>query len=179
MVAHEYAGAMDAFLAVASRREVRRYADRPIPPEVERRILEAGRISGSSQNRQPWRFVVVSSPEAVQRTAEAVWAGDNVRGAALVVAVIVAGKGPVSFDAGRAAQNMLLAAWNEGVGACPNGIADRDKMAEAIGLREDDHFATVLTFGYPARAIDPEARTPEEWLGRADRRPLEDIVEQR
>jgi nitroreductase len=170
---------MDAFLAVASRREVRRYADRPIPPEVEQRILEAGRIAGSSKNRQPWRFVVVSSPDAVARTADAVWAGDNVRGAALVVAVIVAGKGPVSFDAGRAAQNMMLAAWNEGVGACPNGIADKDAMAEAIGLRDDDHFATVITFGYPARDIDPGARTPEEWIARADRRPLDDLVERR
>ena len=72
---------MDAFLAVASRREVRRYADRPIPAEIEHRILEAGRVSGSSQNRQPWRFVVVASPEARERAAEAVWAGDNVRGA--------------------------------------------------------------------------------------------------
>ena len=179
MVAHGYAPAMDAFLAVASRREVRRYADRPIPPEVERRILEAGRISGSSQNRQPWRFVVVSSPEAVARTAEAVWAGDNVRGAALVIALVVAGKGPVSFDAGRAAQNMMLAAWNDGVGACPNGISDRDKLTDAIGLREDDHFVTVLTFGYPARDVHPDARTPEEWLERADRRPLEDLVERR
>lgn len=180
MVAHGIRWrAMDAFLAVASRREVRRYADRPIPPEVERRILEAGRIAGSSKNRQPWRFVVVSSPEALERTAGAVWAGDNVRGAALVIAVVVRGKGPVSFDAGRAAQNMLLAAWNEGVGACPNGIADPDAMREAIGLREDDHFATVLSFGYPAREIDPAARTPEEWIARADRKPLEDIVERR
>jgi nitroreductase len=180
MVAHRVDWrTMDAFLAVASRREVRRYADRPIPPEVERRILEAGRVSGSSQNRQPWRFVVVSDREAVERVAEAVWAADNVLGAALVIAVIVAGKGPVSFDAGRAAQNMMIAAWNEGVGACPNGIADRDAMAESIGLREDDHFATVLTFGYPAREIDPEARTPEEWIARADRRPLEEIVERR
>ena len=135
--------------------------------------------SGSSQNRQPWRFVVVASPEARERTAEAVWAGDNVRGAALVIAVIVGGKGPVSFDAGRAAQNMLLAAWNEGVGACPNGIADKDAMADAIGLREADHFATVLTFGYPARDIDPGARTPKEWIARADRRPLDELVERR
>jgi nitroreductase len=171
--------AMDAFLAVASRREVRRYADRPIPPEVERRILEAGRVSGSSKNRQPWRFVVVSDREAVERAAEAVWAAENVLGAALVIAVIVAGKGPVSFDAGRAAQNMMIAAWNEGVGSCPNGIADSGAMAEAIGLREDDHFATVLTFGYPARHIDPGSRTPEEWIARADRRPLEEIVERR
>jgi nitroreductase len=170
---------MDAFLAVASKREVRRYADRPIPPEVERRILEAGRISGSSKNRQPWRFVVASDPGTVERVAGAVWAGDNVRGAALVVAVVVRGKGPVSFDAGRAAQNMMLAAWNEGVGSCPNGIADADAMAAALGLGEDDHFAIVLTFGYPARPTDAASRSPEEWIERADRRPLEELVERR
>ena len=170
---------MDAFLAVASKREVRRYADRPIPPEVERRILEAGRVSGSSRNRQPWRFVVLSDREAVERAAEAVWAADNLLGAALVIGLIVRGKGPVSFDAGRAAQNMMLAAWNEGVGSCPNGIADSGAMHEALGLSEEDHFAVVLSFGYPARPVDPQARAPEEWIARADRRPLDELVERR
>ena len=170
---------MDAFLAVASKREVRRYADRPIPDDVQRRILEAGRVAGSSKNRQPWRFVVLSDREAVERAAEAVWAADNVLGAALVIGLIVRGKGPVSFDAGRAAQNMMLAAWNDGVGSCPNGIADAAAMGEALGLTDDDHFAVVLTFGYPARDIDPEARAPEDWIARADRKPLNDIVERR
>lgn len=180
MVAHGIAlRRMDAFLAVASRREVRRYADRPLPPEVQQRILEAGRVSGSSRNRQPWRFVVLEQRETIERAAEAVWAADNVLGAAFVVALIVTGKGPVSFDAGRAAQNMLLAAWNDGVGACPNGISDAAAMGEVLGLREDDHFAVVLTFGYPARPVDPEARAPEEWLARADRRPLDELVERR
>jgi nitroreductase len=170
---------VDAYLAIASRREVRRYADRPVPADVERRILEAGRVSGSSKNRQPWRFVVASTPETIERVANAVWAPENVRGAGLVVAVVVAGKGPVSFDAGRAAQNMLLAAWSQGVGSCPNGIADQDAMAAALGLREDDHFAIVLSFGYPARPVDPSARSPEEWIARADRRTLDDVVERR
>jgi nitroreductase len=170
---------MDAFLAVASRREVRRYADRPIPDDVQRRILEAGRVAGSSKNRQPWRFVVLSDREAVERAAEAVWAADNVLGAALVIGLIVRGKGPVSFDAGRAAQNMMLAAWNDGVGSCPNGIADAAAMGQALGLTDDDHFAVVLTFGYPARDIDPEARAPEEWIERADRKPLDELVERR
>ncbi|MEA2287743.1 MAG: hypothetical protein QOJ21_3786 [Solirubrobacteraceae bacterium] len=170
---------MDAYLAIASRREVRRYADRPIPADVERRILDAGRVTGSSKNRQPWRFVVASSPEAREGVADAVWAPENVRGAALVIAVVVAGKGPVSFDAGRAAQNMQLAAWSQGVGSCPNGIADQDAMAEALGLREDDHFAIVLTFGYPARPVDPAAHSAEDWIARADRRALDDVVERR
>jgi nitroreductase len=170
---------MDAYLAIVSRREVRRYADRGIAPEVEQRILEAGRVSGSSKNRQPWRFVVASTPETVERVAGAVWAPETVRGAALVVAVVVAGKGPVSFDAGRAAQNMMLAAWSQGVGSCPNGISDEPALREALGLREDDHFAIVLSFGHPARPVDPETRSPEEWIARADRRPLDDLVERR
>jgi nitroreductase len=170
---------VDAFLAVVSKREVRRYADRPISAETERRILDAGRVAGSSKNRQPWRFVVLRDREGVERAAEAVWAADNVLGAALVVAVIVRGRGPVSFDCGRAAQNMMLAAWNEGVGSCPNGVADQRAMADVLGLEEDDHFAIVLSFGYPARDVRPESRSPEEWLERAARHPLEDVVERR
>ena len=80
---------MDTFLAVASKREVRGYSGRPVPEAAVRRILEAGRIAGSSRNRQPWRFLVVGDPGVRGRVAEAVFAPGNVRGAALVVAVAV------------------------------------------------------------------------------------------
>ena len=170
---------MDAFLALVSRREVRRYAERPVPEEVERRILEAGRLSGSSQNRQPWRFVVLAQRATVERVAGAVWAPDNVRGAALVVAVVVRGRGPVQFDAGRAAQNMLVAAWNEGVGGCPNGVRDAEALGAALDLAEDERFAIVLSLGYPARPVDPQARAPEDWITRADRRAFGDVVQRR
>jgi nitroreductase len=168
---------MDVMLAVASRREVRKYADRAIPEDEVLRILEAGRISGSSKNRQPWRFLVVDDPELRDRVAESVYAPDNVRGAALVIAIAVSGKGPTSFDAGRAAQNMMLTAWNDGIGACPNGIADAEALSGALGLAEGESAATVLTFGYPARPRDPQRHSPEEWIARADRKPLDEIVE--
>jgi len=89
---------VDAFLAVASKREVRGYSDRLVPDAVVRRILEAGRIAGSSRNRQPWRFLVVGDPGVRERVAEAVFAPGNVRGAALVVAVAVRGGGPVGLE---------------------------------------------------------------------------------
>src|SRR5689334_24305524 len=98
---------MDAYLAVASKREVRRYDDRPLPEDAVRRVLEAGRVAGSSRNRQARRFVVVRDAAQVAPT---VHVPDNVLGAALVVAIVVGGKGPLAFDAGRAAQNMMLAA---------------------------------------------------------------------
>ena len=168
---------MEAWLAIASRREVRRYAPAPIPPEVEERILDAGRLSGSSQNRQQWRFVVVESAGRREALADLVYTPGNVRGAQLVVAIAVSGKGPTSFDAGRCAQNMLLAAWGEGVGGCPNGMPDDAAVAGLLGLREGERPAIVLTFGYPALAREPAVRTAGEWSARARRRPLAELVE--
>jgi nitroreductase len=169
--------AVETLLTIASRRETRRYDDRPILPEVERAILDAGRLAGSAQNKQPWRFLVVESPDARERLAETVFEPGNVRGAQLVVALAVSGKGPTSFDAGRAAQNMLLAAWSLGVGGSPNGMPDREAAGEILGVREGESPAIVLTFGYPARRRDPSARSVEEWSARANRRPLEELVE--
>jgi nitroreductase len=167
---------MDTLLAVTSRREVRDYSDRAIPEDAVLRILEAGRISGSSKNRQPWRFLVVGDPQLRDRVADSVYAPDNVRGAALVIAIALSGKGPTSFDAGRAAQNMMLVAWNDGIGSCPNGIADAEAIAGALGLSEGENAVTVLSFGYPARPRDPARHSPEEWIARADRKPLDEVV---
>jgi nitroreductase len=168
---------MELWLAIASRREVRDYADTPIPDDVQRRILDAGRLSGSSKNSQPWRFVVVESLELRERLADLVYEPTNIRGAQLVVAVAVRGKGPVSLDAGRCAQNMLLTAWDQGVGASPNGMPDRAAVTELLGLREGEEPAIVLTFGYPATPRDPSSRTPEEWSARARRKSLDELVE--
>jgi nitroreductase len=167
---------MDTFLAIASRREVRAYDGKPIADDVVRRILDAGRVSGSAGNQQPWRFVLVSG-QAQAALADAVSEPGNVRGAALVVALLVGGKGHLSFDAGRCAQNMLLAAWNDGVGGSPNGLADRDDANAIVGVPEDSSIEIVLSFGYPARPRDPEARRAEEWSARARRKPLEELVE--
>ena len=157
---------MDTFLTIASRREVRRYADRPLPDDVVHRILDAGRLSGSSQNKQLWEFVIVREKEAL---AEAVYAPENVRNAQLAVAI--AGEA-APFDVGRAAQNMLLAAWNEGVGGSPNGVKDHDRAAEVVG----GPVKMVLSFGYPESPRDPESRTAEEWSARANRKPFDEVV---
>lgn len=156
---------MDVSTAIVSKRDERRYADRPIPDDVVTRILDAGRVAGSSQNKQDWEFVVVSDREAL---AEVVWAGDNVRTAALAVAIVCRR----AFDAGRAAQNMMLAAWGEGVVSCPNGIRDAEAAAQIIGAEP----VVILSFGYPAKPRDPDSRPAEEWSRRANRKPLEEIV---
>ncbi len=170
---------MDAYLAVVSKREVREYVDRALDTEAQERILEAGRVAGSSKNRQARRFVVVRDDGVREEVASCVYDGDNVRGAALVVAIVVGTKGPSAFDAGRAAQNMMLAASNDGIGSCPNGIADAERLAEALEHGEDESTATVLTFGYPEKPRrDPESQSPEDWLHSADRKPLREIVKE-
>ena len=159
---------MDPYLAIASKRDERTYGDAPVPDDVRGRILDGGRLSGSSKNRQRWEFVVVSG-EARERLAEAVYAPENVRSAALVVAIVgEAG----AFDAGRCAQNMMLAAWGDGVVSCPNGVRDPGVAAEICG----GEVRAILTFGYPARQRDAASRSAEEWSGSANRKPLSELV---
>jgi nitroreductase len=157
---------VDTYLAIASRREVREYTDDPIPDEIVHRILDAGRLAGSSRNTQQWEFVVVSDKQAL---AAAVYAPGNVLGAALVVAV--AGSA-FPFDKARAAQNMMLAAWNDGVGSCPNGISDAEAAERIVG----GPVGIVLTFGYPAKPRDPNSRSAEEWSAGAKRKPFDEVV---
>jgi nitroreductase len=165
---------VDAYLAVVSKREVRSYAARALPPEVVRRILDAGRVAGSSQNRQARRFVVLD--RARGDAAKCVFAPANVSTAAFAVAIVIGGRGPTGFDAGRAAQNMMLAAWNDGVGSCPNGIADSDALSRLLGLKEPERVANIVSFGYAARELDPTRRTAADWVAAADRKPFDEIV---
>ena len=161
---------VETWLAIASKRDVRDYAPTPIPPDVERRILDAGRLSGSSRNTQRWEFVVVET--AKQELAAAVYAPHNVATATLVVAIVGDAGG---FDVGRASQNMMLAAWNDGVGSCPNGIKDPEAAARICG----GVVKTILSFGYPAKPRDPQSRSAEEWSAQANRKPLAELIRRR
>jgi nitroreductase len=158
---------LDTWLAIASKRDVREYADTPVPEDVATRILDAGRLAGSARNTQRWEFVVVET--ARRELAEAVHAPANVLGAQFVVAIVGAARG---MDVGRCAQNMMLAAWNDGVASCPNGVRDPEAAARICG----GDVQTILSFGYPAKPRDPQSRSPEEWSARANRKPLAELV---
>jgi nitroreductase len=158
---------VDTYLAIASKRDERAYAAAPVPPEVERRILDAGRVSGSSQNTQKWEFVVVADGQ--QELAGAVYAPQNVSTAALVVAIVGEAGG---LDVGRCMQNMMLAAWNDGVVSCPNGVKEPDVAERICG----GAVKAIVSFGYPASPRDPQSRSAEEWSARAKRKSLDELV---
>jgi nitroreductase len=170
---------VDTYLAIASRRDNDPSGGRPLEPDVTERILDAGRLAGSAGNRQRRRFVVVESEDTRERLAAVVFEPGNLRGAGLIVGIVVPdGRMPL-FDAGRAAQNMLLAAWNEGIDATPNGLEDAGAAGQALGIAEDEAVAIVLSFGYPSRTRDPERRAAADWSARANRKPLAELVERR
>jgi nitroreductase len=162
---------VDTYLAIVSKRDTRRYGNKPIPADVVERILNAGRVTGSASNRQPWQFLVVEDSERREKLADAVYEPTNIRGAQLIVAIV----GARPLDIGRCVQNMMLAAWNDGVASTPNGIADKDAAQEALGLEEPP--INVLSFGYPAKQPAAETRSADEWSARANRKPLDELVE--
>jgi len=170
---------MDAYLAVVSKREVRGYTDRPVPEEILTKILQAGRAAGSARNTQPWRFVVLKDRQHRHDLATALMAPRNLDRCAVAIAVVLLNE-RLRFDAGRVAQNMMVAAWALGVGSCPNSVRpdEHDRMRHDLGIPADAAIATVITLGYPAPG-QPRPRPkadPEKILARANRLPLEELV---
>jgi nitroreductase len=164
---------MDAFLAIVSKREVRDYSDRAIPDDVLTRILQAGRATGSSRNRQEWQFIVIRNRETLAALAETVSSPHNVNTCPVAIAIVLTGQ--PAWDGGRLAQNMMLAAWAEGVGTCPNTPRKRAEAHAILGLPEGAEISTILSCGYPAAPLRI-ASDPEAILRRIKRKPLEELV---
>jgi nitroreductase len=167
---------VEAYRCIRSKREIRTFLPKDVPRETIVRILEAGRWSGSSRNRQPWHFVVVTDRQRLTQLARYGRFAAHVADAAFAVAVAVDAERD-SFDAGRCAQNMMLAAWALGVGSCPTVMHDETKAKEFLGLPPSMKLAVVLAFGLPAKARRSTAeRLVYRVLLHAGRKPLEQIV---
>ena len=156
---------MDVFEAIRTLLAVREYERRPIPDEVLGRILEAGRLSGSSGNKQPWQFVVAQNPETLRQLGATLSSGPYIAGAPLAIVVVVERKRVA--DGSRAIQNMLLAAWAEGVGGNWVGFGKMEEVKQLLGIPEELDVLAVLPFGYPARAVGK---------GKKTRKPLAEIA---
>jgi nitroreductase len=151
---------------IAAVRVVRDFADRPLDREHLDGILQAGRHAGSSKNLQRWTFIVCRDRGRLGELSKVgPWAG-HLAGAAVAIALVTPdprgaldprGDGaPLSimWDLGRAAQNMVLAAWELGIGSAPATVYEHDRARELLGYPEDQHCEYILSFGYPADATD-------------------------
>jgi len=158
--------------AIAGKRAIRAFSPEPLAPEHLDRILRAGRHAGSSKNVQPWTFIVCRDRAHLRELSTlGPWAG-HLAGAAAAVALVTpdprAPGAPLSilFDLGQAAANMMLAAWELGIGSVPATVYDHELARRSLGHPPDQHCEYLLSFGYPA---DPGALTrPPKPGGRRD-----------
>ena len=164
---------MQTWDAITARRNVRAFADTPIPPADLDRILEAGRRSPSSQNWQPWDFVLVTERAQLRELSQVFQGAYHVAHAAAAIAIV----GPVAdnpyhraqFDCGQAAMSMALAAADLGIGTSHAGVADMVLARRVLGLPEDRNWVILMSLGYPAdRPLTP-VRNPK-------RRPIDEVV---
>jgi nitroreductase len=159
---------MDAYRAIVEKRDQRAFLPRPIPEDALRRILQAGRMTGSSKNREPNRFVVVRDRARLAAIAALGRQARWLAGAAVLVAIVQTERH--EYDAGRCAQNMMLAAWGEGIGSCPAHVAEAE-LGALLGVPAGLHVNRVIGFGY----IDPERAGPPTSVGRR-RLPIEELT---
>jgi nitroreductase len=168
---------MDVREAVHTRRSVREFADRPIGEDDLAWILDAGRRSHSAKNRQRWAFIVVRDRGRLEQLSKVgPWCG-HVAGAAVAIALVTPDPrlpdAPLSitWDLGGAAAQMMLVAWELGIGSCPATVYEADRAREILGYPADLHCEFIVSFGHPA---DPEALVRPNRPGK--RLPVDDIV---
>ena len=164
---------MQTWDAIISRRNVRSFEDRAIAAGDLDRILEAGRRAPSSQNWQPWDFIVITDRDDLRKLSHVFSGAYHVADSAATIAVI----GPVAdnpyhraqLDIGQAVMAMTLAATDLGIGTCHAGVQDMALARRVLGLPDDRDFVLLISLGYPAdRPLTP-IRSPR-------RRPFDEVV---
>lgn len=158
---------MNTTEAVKTKLDVREFGTKPVGASIKIAVLEAGRLTQSGVNSQHWRFILVQDPKNLVRLAEDSSSGAWVGRANFAVIICTdPKKGYHAIDAGRAAQDMELTAWDDGVASgLYTGIKQAD-MRRDFGIPEELNATIVIGFGYPKRKL----------LGRKNRRPLSEVA---
>ena len=156
---------METWDAIRARRNVREFSEQLINPDDLDRILEAGRLTPSSRNWQPWDFVVVTDPDRLAELA-GVWRGAwHVAGARAAVAIITP---PVEseredrtlhFDVGQAVMSLMLAATDLGIGTGHASVDDQELARSLLGFPVDRICSHLISLGYPKdRPLRPRSK---------------------
>jgi nitroreductase len=174
----------DAVKPLLRVRQTRQFTPEPVTAEEVNAIADAARWSGSSQNKQPWRFITLREPGTVRAIAEAGLPNTrSLTSAAAAIAIVMSADPPSkigqAYDEGRTAERMLVAADMLGLSA---GVAwinadTRPAVSEILHLPDDRFVRTVIAIGHASaegrRAKSPrgEARLPRSVTVHAERWP--------
>ncbi len=145
---------MDAFDCIATKLDVRRFSRRAVPQEVKLAVLEAGRLTGSGINLQHWRFILVQDRPDLRRLAADSTSGGWVENANFAVILLTDPQyGFHRLDAGRAVQDMQLAAWNQSVVSCVFTGVKKEALKRDFNIPPQLEISVVAGFGYPAGRV--------------------------
>ncbi len=152
---------MDTLQAIKTKHAVRQFSEQPVPDDVMRQILDAGRRSQSSKNTQPWQFIVVRDRQRLIALSKLGDYAQHLAGADFAV-VLIGEQGELwngfdwkSFDIGQASSYLQLAAWELGVGSCIATIYKADEARALLGIPANHTVSAALSFGYPAANWQP------------------------
>lgn len=141
---------MDTFETIRTVRSVREFdAARTVPDEVITRILNAGRLSGSSKNTQPWQFILIKDRNILVELSKCGDYAQHLQRANFGIAIVTEKTKRAEYDAGRCSQNMFLAAWNDGVGSCIATMHRQQEAKQVLGIPDEYVIQQVISFGYP------------------------------
>jgi nitroreductase len=143
---------VEVFDTVRAVLAVRAYQERPVPPDIVRRIVEAGRLTGSGMNGQPWHFIIVENRDTIRQLGRLAPSGPYVAQAPVAVVVAIEKTRFAVSDASRAIQSMILTAWSEGVGSNWVGFLGLTEVKSLLGIPDELDVLAVVPFGYPAQA---------------------------
>ena len=163
--------ANQVFDTVRTGMAVRGYQEKPVPDDLVSRVVEAGRLTASGANRQPWHFVVVRERENLSALGSLVRTGPYIATAALAIVVAYEKESPIAVsDASRAIQSMILTAWAEGVGSNWAGFGGLEGVRQKVGLPDRYEVLAVVPFGYPVRRVKGvKKRKPLKQVASAER----------
>ena len=159
---------MDVYEAVTKRRSIRRFKDLAIPYEVLEKCVDAARVAPSGRNNQPCEYIIVDGDKLLPKVFDTLmsWGGQpssiggpppGHRPKAYIITLInktlemnpYASRRIATYDVAMAAENMILVALEEGIGACPFLSFKEDGLRQILNLPDNYEIALVLGLGYP------------------------------
>jgi len=167
---------MDTITDIRALRVVRSYAPTPLTEDEVRALADVARKAGSSKNTQRWDFITVRDRESLRRLGGTTIYAKHLPSAGAAIALIIDRPDPdyprsVLWDLGRAAQNIMLAAWAMGIGSCPITVQDFALAANVLGLPANKECQYIIALGWPA---DPDDLTRPPRAG--GRKPYDEVV---
>lgn len=159
---------MDAYEAIVTKRDTRKFAADSVDEDDLNRILQAARMAGSAKNEQVNRLLVVTEEDRRSRLAKCGKFSSWIESAPVVIVFVVPAEGGRPFDYGRMAQNMMVTANSLGLASCPMTFHDAECAREVLSLPDDLTAPMGVAVGRPGPPDSDRERSP--------RVPLDELV---